>query len=1181
MSQLIFPNNSQILTRSVANGLTDYVLCNVGPQGAIFFFDGSGNLNAISSSYLYITASWADSASTALSSSWAPGSTPFNQTGSIFGTASWAVNVVNGGGGGGSNLVTGSTVPITSSVALVAIAGGTQLLTGSTVPITASQAISASWSPNQGATTLFTASTYQVTASVALNAPNAVSASFSTFAATGPAVLPTGSTQNITSSWANNVNAGNVIGTVGNATSASYSTFAQNIPAVLATGSTQNITSSWANNVAAGNVIGTVANATSASYATFASNIPAVLPTGSTQNITSSWAQTSSYVSNEKATFLFTGSIYQITSSWAISSSFLSGSQATASLFGTASWAINTVNGGGGGSNLITGSLVPITSSWAVSSSYATTMSFVTKQADVSASWASQSLSASWAPGSTPGTTLFTGSTYQITSSQALTSSFVWGQPTFTVTAPPFNANNRADVTGIDSTVAIQSAINACSSSGYVGTVFFPAGWYQISGSITIPKKVMLAGESNFGINAYGSYLRRTSTTTASMFTVTNAGSFGMRNLSLDGALNSSQSVGLNILSSSVWNIENCNFIQWGTGVIMRYSWIGRFHNCQLNYNTTSFDYSNQVNSIDIRDCHVSANTTAISCSGDITLNCGLVNIEGSDFEGNVNSIILSPAAWATNIRGNYFEGNTGTDILLSGSLKTNIEANHFTGNDPVNIGASQSLYTTIRDNNFYSSLSTSSLLLSNSYIQRYGNAYADTTNPIIFESNSTFGFVNDKNASSFANLIQGASSWANNSVSSSYATFAQNMPAVLSTGSTQNITSSWAVTSSNSVSSSYALFASTFPAVLTSGSTQNITSSWAVNANSGSVMTSSANTTFYLDLSNTGSGLTPTFVSLNLSYNPATGSLTSTVFSGALTGSVFGTSSWTLNGGGSNLITGSTVPITASWAISSSQAVSASWAPSGGSGGSNLVTGSTVPITSSWSITSSYEIPYQPYNVITTSSAQWITASFNLPNQQVNLTRTASYNFTHSNMGQVGQVSDLLLYVTHSAATGTSSFSFPSTWQNIGSGWPSTINANTVAMFWLRCIDSASVIGTYNFAGAVYSASWATNASTASQGMSAWGSFLQTSTITSTAYNISSITRLSAGSYGLSFTNGLNPPYAATYTGVSGSAANLTASVGYFQNPKSTSVTMSTYLITSGLVAADFTTASVHIQSN
>ncbi len=61
-------------------------------------------------------------------------------------------------------------------------------------------------------------------------------------------------------------------------------------------------------------------------------------------------------------------------------------------------------------------------------------------------------------------------------------------------------------------------------------------------------------------------------------------------------------------------------------------------------------------------------------------------------------------------------------------------------------------------------------------------------------------------------------------------------------------------------------------------------------------------------------------------------------------------TASWALNGG-TQLYTASTYPITASWAVSSSYALYAL------SGGTQLFTGSTYPITSSWGITASYAL--------------------------------------------------------------------------------------------------------------------------------------------------------------------------------------------------------------------------------
>jgi hypothetical protein len=324
-------------------------------------------------------------------------------------------------------------------------------------------------------------------------------------------------------------------------------------------------------------------------------------------------------------------------------------------------------------------------------------------------------------------------------------------------------------------------------------------------------------------------------------------------------------------------------------------------------------------------------------------------------------------------------------------------------------------------------------------------------------------------------------SSWSNNVSSSniigailtsSYATFAQTFPAVLPTGSTQNITASWstnAVSAQSSTSASYSTFAQTFPAVLPSGSTQNITASWAVNSNSGSAITSSANTTMYLDFSNTGSGLSPTYTNLNLTYNPATGSLWSTILSGSqITGSHFGTSSNAVSASYSTfaqtfpaaLPTGSTQNITASWAnnVSSSNIVGAiltsSYAtfaqtfpavlPTGSTqnitasvalvaiaGGTQLATGSTVPVTSSWAINA--------------SSGSAITSSANV---------TMYIDFSNTGSGLSPTYTNLNL--TYNPATG-------SLWSTILSG--SQVSASRIfstASF----ADTASVAKTASFAG-------------------------------------------------------------------------------------------------------------------
>jgi hypothetical protein len=148
-------------------------------------------------------------------------------------------------------------------------------------------------------------------------ANSATSASYSLFASTTPAVLPTGSTQNITSSWANNVSSSNIVGTI---LTSSYATFAQTFPAVLPTGSTQNITASVALTAIAGGTRlatgSTVPITASVSLVAIAGGTQ--LATGSLVPITSSQALTASYVGTGTSGFLpawTSGSVLSATSS--------------------------------------------------------------------------------------------------------------------------------------------------------------------------------------------------------------------------------------------------------------------------------------------------------------------------------------------------------------------------------------------------------------------------------------------------------------------------------------------------------------------------------------------------------------------------------------------------------------------------------------------------------------------------------------------------------------------------------------------------------------------------------------------------------------------------------------------------------------------------------------------------
>jgi hypothetical protein len=176
-----------------------------------------------------------------------------------------------------------------------------------------------------------------------------------------------------------------------------------------------------------------------------------------------------------------------------------------------------------------------------------------------------------------------------------------------------------------------------------------------------------------------------------------------------------------------------------------------------------------------------------------------------------------------------------------------------------------------------------------------------------------------------------------------------------LATGSTYPFTSSQALTASyvlNSGTSFGLATGSTYPIT----SSQSVSSSWSRITDIGNANVEYA-PLLNANLIGTNGGGTSLFA-----FNPSTGSFRATLFLGSLTGSSYGTASfansssyaltasYAMNGGGigGGLATGSTYPITAS------QALTASYALNAGTGG-GLSTGSTYPFTSSQSISSSW----------------------------------------------------------------------------------------------------------------------------------------------------------------------------------------------------------------------------------
>lgn len=249
--------------------------------------------------------------------------------------------------------------------------------------------------------------------------------------------------------------------------------------------------------------------------------------------------------------------------------------------------------------------------------------------------------------------------------------------------------------------------------------------------------------------------------------------------------------------------------------------------------------------------------------------------------------------------------------------------------------------------------------------------------------------------------------------------------------------TSSWAESASQAISSSYALSASFAPTDRTGSFTGSFTgsvlgtSSWANNAISSSYALTASYALNAGTTVDTGSFVTTSsFNAFTQSINNFTSSYNSGSFTGSFTGSVLGTSSWA---------------VSASQAISSSYAFSASFAPTNTTGSfTGSFTGSLLG-TSSWAQSSSQTI----------SSSYALTASFAL-----NATAgTTTGSFTGSFTG-----SGLFNTVTGSSFTGsfTGSFFGTSSWaqsasQAISASWapssPASLN------FWSESLSIVSSI--------------------------------------------------------------------------------------------------------------------------
>jgi hypothetical protein len=171
--------------------------------------------------------------------------------------------------------------------------------------------------------------------------------------------------------------------------------------------------------------------------------------------------------------------------------------------------------------------------------------------------------------------------------------------------------------------------------------------------------------------------------------------------------------------------------------------------------------------------------------------------------------------------------------------------------------------------------------------------------------------------------------------------------------------------TASYAITASYALNGG--EVTLTTGSTYPITASWATSSISASYALSSSH-------------------ALSSSYALSASYVSASNIDGVIFSSSYAfTSSYALNAGsaGTTITTGSTYPITASWAtssISASYSLTASYALNAGSSGTTLTTGSTYQITASWassSISSSYSLTASYFSGSITSASYALSASY------------------------------------------------------------------------------------------------------------------------------------------------------------------------------------------------------------
>jgi len=152
------------------------------------------------------------------------------------------------------------------------------------------------------------------------------------------------------------------------------------------------------------------------------------------------------------------------------------------------------------------------------------------------------------------------------------------------------------------------------------------------------------------------------------------------------------------------------------------------------------------------------------------------------------------------------------------------------------------------------------------------------------------------------------------------------------------------------------------------------------------------------------------------------------------------------------------------------------------------------------------------------------------------------------------------------------------------------SIANNAISASFAKSSSWAPSNGTTLITGSTYqitssysiSSSFATNSQTSSQGLRAWGYLKYSGSLTQTTYNCS-VTRISLGKYGISFTNPTFIPtsnYSVVITAVSGSSTGSIPCIGYITDQSNTNFTAAFKNMDVGFPSADFTAASFHVAS-